>query len=64
MQIMASLFMLSIDGYQDMEVQMETETFHRWLAEPGCTFGAGKDTVGTHGHPKSGSPGGRDQEAT
>jgi hypothetical protein len=29
---------------------METETFRRWLAERGCTFEAGKDTAGTHGH--------------
>jgi hypothetical protein len=35
---------------QDKEVQMETETFRRWLAERGCTFEAGKDTAGTHGH--------------
>jgi mRNA interferase HicA len=29
---------------------MEPETFRRWLAERGCTFEAGKDTVRTHGH--------------
>jgi hypothetical protein len=29
---------------------MEPETFRHWLTERGCTFEAGKDTVGTHGH--------------
>jgi hypothetical protein len=29
---------------------MEPDTFRRWLSERGCTFEAGKDTVGTHGH--------------
>lgn len=30
---------------------MESATFRKWLAERGCRFEAGKDTVGTHGHP-------------
>ncbi|HUI22346.1 MAG TPA: hypothetical protein VLZ74_15040 [Methylocella sp.] len=29
---------------------MESETFRQWLSERGCTFEAGKDTVGAHGH--------------
>lgn len=29
---------------------MESATFRRWLAERGCTFEPGKDTVETHGH--------------
>ncbi|MBU3889772.1 hypothetical protein [Methylosinus sp. KRF6] len=29
---------------------MESATFRRWLAERGCTFDAGKDTVKAHGH--------------
>ena len=29
---------------------MESETFRQWLSERGCTFEAGKDTVGTHGN--------------
>ena len=29
---------------------MEPATFRRWLSERGCTFEAGKDTVGAHGH--------------
>lgn len=29
---------------------MECGTFRQWLSERGCTFEAGKDTVGTHGH--------------
>jgi hypothetical protein len=29
---------------------MESGTFRQWLSERGCTFEAGKDTVGTHGH--------------
>jgi hypothetical protein len=29
---------------------MESETSRRWLAERGCRFEPGKDTVGTHGH--------------
>jgi hypothetical protein len=29
---------------------MEVTTFRHWLSERGCTFEAGKDTVGTHGH--------------
>ena len=29
---------------------MESATFRQWLSERGCSFDAGKDTVGTHGH--------------
>jgi len=29
---------------------MESATFRRWLADRGCRFEAGKDTVDTHGH--------------
>jgi hypothetical protein len=29
---------------------MESETLRQWLSERGCTFEAGKDTVGAHGH--------------
>jgi hypothetical protein len=29
---------------------MESATFREWLAERGCRFEAGKDSVGTHGH--------------
>jgi len=29
---------------------MESATFRKWLAERGCRFEAGKDTVGTVGH--------------
>jgi hypothetical protein len=29
---------------------MESATFRRWLADRGCSFEAGKDTVKTHGH--------------
>ena len=33
-----------------MEAIVESTTFRKWLAERGCRFEAGKDTVGTHGH--------------
>jgi hypothetical protein len=29
---------------------MESETFRQWLSERGCTFEAGKDSAGAHGH--------------
>ncbi len=29
---------------------MESATFRQWLSERGCTFEAGKDTIGTHGN--------------
>ncbi len=29
---------------------MESATFRKWLAERGCSFEAGKDSVGAHGH--------------
>lgn len=29
---------------------MESATFRKWLADRGCRFEAGKDTLGTHGH--------------
>ncbi len=29
---------------------MESATFRQWLSERGCSFDAGKDTVGTQGH--------------
>jgi len=29
---------------------MESATFRSWLAERGCSFDAGKDTIKTHGH--------------
>lgn len=29
---------------------MESATFRRWLGESGCTFEAGRDMVGAHGH--------------
>jgi len=29
---------------------MEAATFRQWLTERGCSFEAGKDTAGTHGH--------------
>lgn len=29
---------------------MESATFRKWLADRGCRFEAGKDTVDTHGH--------------
>lgn len=29
---------------------MESETFRQWLAERGCRFAAGKDSIGAHGH--------------
>jgi hypothetical protein len=33
-----------------MEAGLETATFRKWLAERGCRFEAGKDTVEPHGH--------------
>ncbi|MDR3408104.1 MAG: hypothetical protein P4L68_06370, partial [Methylovirgula sp.] len=32
------------------EVFMESATFRKWLAERGCRFEAGRDTIETHGH--------------
>lgn len=29
---------------------MESATFRRWLADRGCSFEAGRDTVEAHGH--------------
>jgi hypothetical protein len=33
-----------------MESVMESATFRRWLADRGCSFEPGKDTVQTAGH--------------
>lgn len=30
---------------------MENATFRQWLAERGCRFEPGRDTIDTHGHP-------------
>jgi hypothetical protein len=47
---MAAPFILGINCVEGREAVMESETFRQWLSERGCTFAAGKDTVGTHGN--------------
>ncbi len=34
----------------EMEARVESATFRKWLAERGCRFEAGKDTVEARGH--------------
>ena len=47
---MAAPFILGINCVEGREAVMESETFRQWLSERGCTFTAGKDTVGTQGN--------------
>lgn len=39
-----------MQGSVATEVIVESATFRKWLAEHGCRFEAGRDTIEAHGH--------------